>query len=74
MKAMIKTFAFVATSLVVMAGPAHAEACREPGNTLPKYAALPVCKPSADVPEPSSPLLFVAAAAMGGLVLRMRKK
>jgi hypothetical protein len=74
MKAMIKSFAFVATSLVLMSGPAHADACRDASNTNPKYASLPVCKPTADVPEPSSPLLFVAAAAMGGLVLRMRKK
>jgi hypothetical protein len=32
-----------------------------------------VCGP-AEVPEPSSPLLFLAAAAVGGVVLKLRKK
>jgi hypothetical protein len=74
MKAMIHTLAIVATSFVMMAAPAHAESCRDASDTSPRHAGLPVCKPEGTVPEPSSPLLFLAAASVAGLVLRMRKK
>jgi hypothetical protein len=74
MKAVINTLAIVATSFVMFAGPAHAESCRDATDTSVRHAGLPVCKPTGNVPEPSSPLLFVAAAGVAGLVLRMRKK
>jgi hypothetical protein len=76
MKAVINTLAILATSFVVMAGPAHAGMCRDADNTDPAYKDLPVCAatPTGEVPEPSSPLLFLAAAGMAGIVMRMRKK
>lgn len=67
MKALIKNAAFVAASLILLSGQAQARPC---SNTDPK---LPACKPVGQVPEPSSPFLFLAAAGVAGLVFRLRK-
>lgn len=45
-----------------------------PGDAAPVMGANgPEC-PATELPEPSSPLLFLAAAGIAGVVLRIRKK
>ena len=63
----------VAATLVLLSGQAQARGCRAADNNDPDYATLPVCTAVTQVPEPSSPLLFVAAAGVAGLVFRLRK-
>lgn len=62
MKALIQNAGYSAFMLVAFCGDAFARPCGA--------SPLPAC----EVPEPGSPMLFVAAAAAVGIVLKMRKK
>jgi hypothetical protein len=69
MKVVIAKAAFVLAALAAVNTSAVATPCEIVPGTFP-----PVCKPTGEVPEPSSPLLFLAAAAVAGVVLKIRKK
>lgn len=62
MKALIQNVGYSAFMLAVFCGDALARPCGA--------SPLPAC----EVPEPGSPMLFIAAAAAVGIVLKIRKK
>jgi hypothetical protein len=62
MKALIQNAGYSIFMLAAFCGDALARPCGA--------SPLPAC----EVPEPSSPLLFIVAAAAVGVVLKMRKK
>lgn len=69
MKVVFAKVAFALAALTAVNSSAFATSCEIQPGTFP-----PVCKPVGEVPEPSSPLLFLAAAAVAGVVLKIRKK
>lgn len=71
MKAVIVKAALAAAVLASFSSPAFALGHTCPAGQVP--ISPTACGP-AEVPEPSSPLLFLAAAAVGGVVLKLRKK
>lgn len=72
MKTIIINAVLVSASLFVFNSNALADSC--PSGEFDIVDGVPVCKVVNDVPEPSSPMLFLVAAGVAGIVLKMRKK
>lgn len=70
MKSMLKKAVLAAAFALPLSGNAFAHDCPiKEGVEGP-----PSCDVPHELPEPSSPLLFLAAAGVAGIVLKIRKK
>jgi hypothetical protein len=71
MKVVVAKLAIAVAALAAVHTSAFATPCEIVPGTFP-----PVCvpTPTAEVPEPSSPMLFLAAFAVAGIVVKIRKK
>jgi len=74
MKAVFAKVAFAVASLALFTNAAIANPEDCTGGTVTVVNGDLVCVMPTELPEPSSPLLFLGAAVVAGAVLKLRKK